>query len=85
MDLQLERLLARGKEGGALSKRIMEINPRHRVITALVDKASTDKTAISDSIWLLYDSARIAEGEPVSDPAAFAKRFADALAKSVAV
>ena len=83
MDLQLERLLARGKEGGALSKRIMEINPRHRVITALVDKASTDKTAISDSIWLLYDSARIAEGEPVSDPAAFAKRFADALAKSV--
>jgi molecular chaperone HtpG len=85
MDMQLERLLVRGKEGGALSKRILEINPKHRLITALAEQAAQDSPpeTLADIAWLLFDQARILENEPVSDPAAFARRFAQALVRGL--
>ena len=85
MDMQLERLLMRGKEGGALSKRILEINPKHRLIIAMAGQAAQDAppAQLGDIAWLLYDQARILENEPVSDPAAFARRFAEALARGL--
>jgi molecular chaperone HtpG len=85
MDLQLERLLARGKDGTSLSKRVLEINPSHKLIVAMATQAAADTSTdrLADTAWLLYDQARILENEPVSDPAAFARRFAEALARGI--
>ena len=34
-----------------------------------------DKAAVEDASWLLYDEARIMDGEMPADPAAFAARL----------
>ena len=83
MDRTLEKLLSRQKDSGAaISAPILEINPGHALIAALA-KTVTDKGAssVEDAAQLLLDQAFIIEGEPVPDPAGFARRLADVMAK----
>ena len=83
MDRTLEKLLSRQKDSGAaISAPILEINPGHALIAALA-KTVTDKGAssVEDAAQLLLDQAFIIEGEPVPDPAGFAKRMADVMRK----
>ena len=58
--------------------RILELNPRHRLIERLA--ASVGDTGASDQLsefaWVLLDQARIVEGEQLPDPPAFARRLA---------
>ena len=77
MDLRMERFLAENKQLPARRAKIVEINPDHPVITRLagsVAQSGLDKTT-EDALWLLFDQALIAEGEPVTDAAAFARRL----------
>lgn len=78
MDLHLERMLKRqGQMQVPTSVRIMEINPTHSLIkrlTALADDAAK-RGDLQDMAYLLLDQARIAEGETLSDPIAFAQRL----------
>jgi molecular chaperone HtpG len=53
-------------------KRILELNAEHPLVKKV---AALEGDALSDAVALLYDSALIAEGSPVSD----AKRFANLL------
>jgi molecular chaperone HtpG len=39
---------------------------------------------MTDAAWLLLDQARIVEGETPSDPAAFARRMSQLVAKGLA-
>jgi molecular chaperone HtpG len=86
LDIHLERLLKQHHqiEGGA--KRILEINPDHAVIKALAKSAGAAgaQTQLDDAAFLLLDQARIMEGEPVPDPAAFARRLASLMEKGLA-
>ncbi|WP_434616902.1 molecular chaperone HtpG [Azospirillum sp. B2RO_4] len=87
MDMHLERLLKQHKQlNGEVGKRILEINPSHALIKRLAERAkgtgATD--ALEDAAWLLLDQARIVEGEPLPDPAAFARRLASAMEKGLA-
>jgi molecular chaperone HtpG len=77
MDIHLERILRAHKQLDTASARILEINPKHRLIEALGKAARADGKAalIEDAAHLLLDQARILEGEPVSDPADFARRM----------
>ena len=45
-------------------------------------KAKGATPEIEDAARLLFDQARILEGEPVDDPAAFAKRLSSVMAVS---
>ncbi|MFZ2006396.1 MAG: molecular chaperone HtpG [Stellaceae bacterium] len=78
MDMHLERLLKQHRQLDAASKRILEVNPNHRLIERLA--ASVGETGASDQLsefaWLLLDQARIVEGEQLPDPPAFARRLA---------
>jgi molecular chaperone HtpG len=78
LDRTLEKLLSKqGGTGVKVSAAILEINPTHPLILAIAEKLkSSGITAeFEDAARLLLDEAHILEGEPVSDPAAFAKRL----------
>ncbi len=78
MDMHLERLLKAHRQLDTASKRILELNPHHRLIERLA--ATVGETGASDQLsefaWLLLDQARIVEGEQLPDPPAFARRLA---------
>jgi molecular chaperone HtpG len=85
LDRTLEKLLAKQKANGVpVSAPILEINPGHALIGLLAKAAKTKGATpeLEDSARLLFDQARILEGEPVDDPAAFAKRLSNAMAIS---
>lgn len=82
LDLHLERLLQKHQQVDKAARRILEINPSHPLIARLADQA-TDPV-IEDMAWLLLDQARIVEGDPVPDPAAFARRMSTALVRGLA-
>ena len=78
MDLHLERMLKmQGQMEVPTAARVLEINPTHPLIIKMSEVVNkpTKKTALNDMALLLFDQARIIEGEPVSDPAAFSQRL----------
>jgi len=85
MDMHLERLLKAHRQLDSAAKRILEINPNHRLIERLA--ASVGGTGASDQLsefaWLLLDQARIVEGEQLPDPPAFARRLATLLERGL--
>ena len=85
LDIHLERLMRQHRqvEGGA--KRILEINPEHALIRRLAAEVSKPGAGerLSDIANLLLDQARLVDGEPLPDPAAFARRLSAALEKAL--
>ena len=79
LDLRLAKILAEHGESGALGKPVLEINSRHPAILALAKVGEGEEA--SDGAFMLLDLARIADGEPPVDAAAFARRLAARLAK----
>ena len=85
MDMHLERLLKQHRQLDSASRRILEVNPRHKLIERLA--ASVGEPGASDQLsefaWLLLDQARIVEGEQLPDPPAFARRLATLLERGL--
>ncbi|HVL11080.1 MAG TPA: molecular chaperone HtpG, partial [Gemmata sp.] len=79
----LERLMERmGREAGG-QKRVLELNPTNAAVEALRDlhlKDSTDPR-LDGYARLLYEQAVIAEGSPITDPVAFARRVNELIAR----
>lgn len=83
LDMRLARLLQQHKRIDALSPRVLEVNGTHPLIAALAKAVSSGKAEeVNGAAWLLLDQARIQEGEPLSDPAAFAKRLDEMMTKA---
>jgi molecular chaperone HtpG len=76
MDRQMEKLLASAGRLGIQSKPILEINPRHALIAKLSSLGDTETSLREDAAHLLFDEARIADGEPPLDPRGFSARLA---------
>ncbi len=84
VDIHLERMLKQHNQFDQFVKRVLEINPGHPLIAALGRKVEAgDKSQVADIAWLLLDQARIAEGDAVLDPSAFARRLSDLAVKVV--
>ena len=86
MDPQLEKILQQHNQlNQGLSLKVMEINPRHKLIKKLA-KMSKDKASISEveniSI-LLYEQSKILDGEKPSDPVEFSKKLIDTITASI--
>ena len=78
MDMNLERLLRHHQKVSSSSRRVLEVNPAHTAIQTLAKRFERDglQDVIKDAVWLLFDQARILEGEPLSDPQMFSRRLA---------
>jgi molecular chaperone HtpG len=85
MDMHLERLLKQHRQLDTSAKRILELNPQHRLIERLAESVGEPGTSdqISEFAWVLLDQARIVEGEQLPDPPAFARRLAALLERGL--
>lgn len=72
-DRQFERLLNAAGRIDSAAKPILEVNPRHAVVTALA--AVEDGALRSDVAHLLLDTARVLDGERPANANAFAERL----------
>ncbi len=63
--------------GYMVSKKTMEINPKHGIVKELKKLLDNDQSNsnVKDIIWLLYDTSLLNSGFSVEDPNTFAKRM----------
>ncbi|MCV6599310.1 MAG: molecular chaperone HtpG [Alphaproteobacteria bacterium] len=87
VDMHMEQLLKSHANLSDNVKRILEINPKHSLIKKM-KKISNKENAfdnLEDLTLLLFDQAKIIEGESVKDTTAFIKRMTDAIEKGLIV
>jgi len=99
MDFRFERFLIDQKQLPAAAAKILEINPAHPIIRALAkfplppagegaERSEAgeggNRQEFEDVVWLLFDQARLLEGEALTDPASFTRRLQGFVEKSLA-
>ncbi|MEE3025813.1 MAG: molecular chaperone HtpG, partial [Pseudomonadota bacterium] len=76
MDPQMERMMRMHNPDFQGGPKVLEVNAKHPLVKALNSKVEAGDFAASDSFArLLYDSAVVAEGEPIADPRDFTNRI----------
>jgi molecular chaperone HtpG len=77
LDIHLERFLKQHNQIRTPSKRILELNPKHALILKMSQqtKAAGASDRLGDIAWLLFDQARLLDGETLADPIAFSQRM----------
>lgn len=78
MPPSMVRMMRAMKQDVPDEKRILELNATHPLVRKV---AALEGDALKDAVSLLYDTALIAEGSPVSDGARFAKLLAGLMMK----
>ncbi|UFS94641.1 molecular chaperone HtpG [Nocardia huaxiensis] len=84
----LERMYRASGQVLPETKRILELNPTHPLVTGLRDefakqRDAEDKGALAETAELLYGTAVLAEGGELKDPAHFARILADRLTRTL--
>jgi molecular chaperone HtpG len=82
-DRQFERLLTAAGRLATAAKPILEINPRHERIIALARLGDGEQSFREDVAHLLYDEARVLDGDKPVDARAFSDRLARLIARGV--
>jgi molecular chaperone HtpG len=83
MDRQLERLLASAGQLRQTSKPVLEVNPQHSLVARLSALGEEEADLRADAAHLLFDEARIADGELPVDPRAFSNRLSRILLRGI--
>ena len=82
-DRALERILAGAGRLTSASKPILEVNPRHELIVALSTLGENDRGFKEDAAHLLFDEARLLDGDRPADARLFSDRLARVLARGL--
>ncbi|HXW40037.1 MAG TPA: molecular chaperone HtpG [Xanthobacteraceae bacterium] len=82
-DRALERLLAGAGRLPSASKPILEINPRHELIVALAELGEAERSFKEDAAHLLFDEARLRDGDKPADARLFSDRLERALKRGL--
>jgi molecular chaperone HtpG len=82
-DRQLEKLLAGAGRIKSTAKPILEINPRHDIVVALASLGDDDLAFRQDAAHLLFDEARVLDGDRPADARMFCDRLARILTRSL--
>jgi molecular chaperone HtpG len=75
-DRSLEKLLAGSGRAVSAAKPVLEINPRHELVASLAGLGDGDSAFKEDAAHLLYDEARVLDGDRPADAKAFSARLA---------
>ncbi|PHK93271.1 molecular chaperone HtpG [Pseudoroseomonas rhizosphaerae] len=78
-DLQMQRLLRRAGRALGPDRAVLQLNPRHPLVRRLATRAAAGED-VAEAAGMLLDLARVQDGDAPRDPAAFARRVAEALA-----
>jgi molecular chaperone HtpG len=82
-DRQLEKLLAGAGRIKSTARPILEINPRHDIVVALAALGDDDLAFKQDAAYLLFDEARVLDGDRPADARMFCDRLARILTRSL--
>jgi molecular chaperone HtpG len=83
MDRSLEKLLQGSGRMVNASKPILEINPRNALIAALSQLGEGDTSFKEDAAHLLFDEARVLDGDKPVDPRKFSDRLARLMSRGL--
>lgn len=83
MDMRMERFLIEQKQILASSAKILELNPKNKIIEKIFNDLKVSNKNNEELVRLIFDQACILEGEPVADSGAFSKRLNDMLQKAI--
>ncbi|WFP61775.1 molecular chaperone HtpG [Mesorhizobium sp. WSM4904] len=83
-DRQFERLLNAAGRLDKAAKPILEINPRHERVAALAKLGVEERSFKEDAAHLLYDEARVLDGDKPADAKAFSARLARLIERGLA-
>ncbi len=82
-DRALEKILASAGRLPSARKPILEVNPRHALIVALAALGDGERAFKEDAAHLLFDEARVLDGEQPSDARSFSNRLARVLERGL--
>jgi molecular chaperone HtpG len=82
-DRALERILAGAGRLTAASKPVLEVNPRHDIVVALAKLGDADRAFKEDAAHLLFDEARVLDGERPADARLFSDRLGRVLGRGL--
>src|SRR5580704_14935266 len=82
-DRGLEKILASAGRLPSAAKPILEINPRHELVAALAALGDSERTFKEDAAHLLFDEARVLDGERPADARLFSDRLARVLGRGL--
>lgn len=84
-DRQFERLLNAAGRLDKAAKPVLEINPQHERVVALAKLGKDERAFREDVAHLLYDEARVLDGDKPADAKAFSERLARLIARGLPV
>jgi molecular chaperone HtpG len=76
IDRGLEKILASAGRLPSAQKPVLEVNPRHKLVIGLATLGDGDGGFKEDAAHLLYDEARVLDGERPADARLFSERLA---------
>ncbi|SDA71989.1 molecular chaperone HtpG [Mesorhizobium qingshengii] len=82
-DRQFERLMNAAGRLDKAAKPILEINPGHELVLALASLGDDEQAFKDDAAHLLYDEARVLDGDKPADARAFSQRLARLIARGI--
>ena len=82
-DRQLEKLLSGAGKLKSVSKPILEVNPRHELVLAFAGLGEDERSFKEDAAYLLFDEARVLEGDRPADARTFSERLARVLRRGL--
>jgi molecular chaperone HtpG len=82
-DRALERILAGAGRLSSASKPILEVNPRHETVIALAALGGGEQAFKEDAVHLLFDEARVLDGDRPADARLFSDRLARVLGRGL--
>jgi molecular chaperone HtpG len=83
LDRQLEKILAGTGRLKTAAKPILEINPRHEIVVALASLDDDESALKEDAAHLLFDEARVLDGDRPADARMFCDRLGRLLTRSL--
>ena len=83
VDMHMERVLKIHQKYEPSNKPVLEINPKHPLILKLAKEDAASEKDKTEAARLLYDQARIIQGEPIEDPSGFTRRMSDFMLRAL--